>query len=440
MALAIALAIALGLLVGGLAGYLLGARAARTDARRLVADAERAARERIEQVLGTREQMATQVKAATADALGDASKQLAALTEQMRKADSEAAQKALGEREAEIRRLSDPLRQGLERIEREVAEFSKERKATDRATKALLAQMDGGVKDLRTQTSSLVKALRRPQTRGQWGEVQLRRCVEIAGMTEHVDFELQHTLRDGEGWLRPDAVILLPAERRVVVDSKVPLDAYLEAIEASEDPARKAELTRHARQAREHIRSLASKRYQDQFAAGETPDFVVCFFPSEPALHAAFEADADLYAYALEEGVLIATPTTLIGLLRTIELGWRQERIAAEVHQIAAAARELHGRFGTFLTALAKVGRGLTTATGAYNQAIGSVEGRLLPQLRKVEDLGASSGKRIEASEPVEQAVRPIAAAELPTEAGEASSQPRLAELPAPPERDADAA
>ncbi len=237
--------------------------------------------------------------------------------------------------------------------------MSRDRRSADGAVRTLLDEMKIGLGDLGTQTGTLVKALRQPQTRGQWGEVQLKRCVEIAGMTEHVDFELQQTFNDGEGILRPDAVVMLPAGRRVVIDSKVPLDAYLEVLEAEDDASRKGELIRHARQVRDHITKLASKRYQDQFDSGETPDFVVCFMPSEAALHAAFEAEPSLYDYALEQKILIATPTTLVGLLRTVELGWRQEQIAEQAQEIASASRELHSRMGAFLEHFAKAGRQL---------------------------------------------------------------------------------
>ena len=228
----------------------------------------------------------------------------------------------------------------------------------DLQTRTLLEQMGQTVGNLNAETAGLKKALRQPQTRGQWGELQLRRCVEIAGMTEHVDFELQETLRTDDGRLRPDARFLLPEGRSFVADSKVPLDAFLDAQEAEVESERLSELERHARQAREHIRSLSSKDYQGQFKAGEMPDLVICFVPNEPALHAAFAADPTLFDYALERSVLVVSPTSLIGLLRTMELGWRQERMVAEAAEIAEAADTLHARFAKFLSDFDKVGRG----------------------------------------------------------------------------------
>jgi DNA recombination protein RmuC len=327
---------------------------------------------------------------------------------EQRERDREATEAALQKREAEFRRLTEPIGKNLERIEKEVSTMSRDRRSADGAVRTLLDEMKVGLGDLGTQTGTLVKALRQPQTRGQWGEVQLKRCVEIAGMTEHVDFELQQTFNDGEGILRPDAVVMLPAGRRVVIDSKVPLDAYLEVLEAEDDASRKGELIRHARQVRDHITKLASKRYQDQFDSGETPDFVVCFMPSEAALHAAFEAEPSLYDYALEQKILIATPTTLVGLLRTVELGWRQEQIAEQAQEIASAARELHSRSGSFVEHFAKAGRQLSSATKSFDDAVGSWDSRIVPQLRRIEEMGAASGKEIEEPRRVDRPVRPI--------------------------------
>ena len=193
----------------------------------------------------------------------------------------------------------------------------------------------------------------------------------------------------------------------------MPLDAFLDAQEAEDESTRQVHLARHARQAREHVRSLSTKDYQGQFKAGEMPDLVICFIPNEPALHAAFTADPELFDYALERNVLLVSPTSLIGLLRTMELGWRQERMVAEAAEIAEAAGTLHGRFVKFLADLEGVGKGLTTAAKAYDKAVGSMEGRLLPQLRKVESMGIAPGKEIQPPEPTHITVRSIAAPEL---------------------------
>jgi len=349
------------------------------------------------------------IQEATSQVASQVVADLLRVNEESRKLDAKTAEAALDKRQAEIKNLTERIAQGQKKIEEQV----QRRGETDLRTQALLEQMGQTIGNLNNETAGLKKALRQPQTRGQWGELQLRRCIEIAGMTEHVDFELQETLRTEEGRLRPDARFLLPEGRSFVADSKVPLDAFLDAQESEVESERRVHLERHARQAREHVRSLSSKDYQGQFNPGETPDLVICFIPNEPALHAAFAADPGLFDYALERNVLLVSPTSLIGLLRTMELGWRQERMVAEAAEIAEAAKTLHGRFAKFLGDFDKIGRGLRTATGAYDTAVGSMERRLLPSLRRVEGLGVAPGKEIEAPQPVEATVREITAPEL---------------------------
>jgi DNA recombination protein RmuC len=379
---------------------------------------------------GRRQPPAPDVGAAVREAASRAVGDLQRMNEESRKVDATAAEAALAKREAEFRRLTEPIGENLKRIEREVTTLSRERKAADGAVRALLDEMKVGLGDLGAQTGTLVKALRQPKTRGEWGEVQLKRCVEIAGMTEHVDFEVQQTLHGEDGVLRPDAIVMLPAARKVVVDSKVPLDAYLEVLEAEDETTRKGELIRHARQVRDHIAKLSSKRYQDQFESGDTPDFVVCFMPSEAALHAAFETEPALYDYALEQKILIATPTTLVGLLRTVELGWRQERIAEEAQQIASTASDLHSRMGVFLKHMSKAGRQLSSAVNAYNDAVSSAESRVLPQMRRFQDLGAAPGEELETPQRIDQTTREIVAEELEQLEEAAPATDSAAELP----------
>jgi DNA recombination protein RmuC len=356
---------------------------------------------------------AAAIQEATSRAVAD----LQRMNEESRKLDTQAAEATLDKRQAEIKALTERIAKGQEKIEAEV----RKRGEGDLQTRTLLEQMGQTVGSLNAETAGLKKALRQPQTRGQWGELQLRRCIEIAGMTEHVDFEMQETIQTEDGRLRPDARFLLPEGRSFVADSKVPLDAFLDAQEAEVEAERRVHLERHARQAREHVRALSSKDYQGQFKAGETPDLVICFIPNEPALHAAFTADPELFDYALKLNVLLVSPTSLIGLLRTMELGWRQERMVAEAAEIADAAGTMHARFTKFLNDFDKVGRGLTTAANAYDSAVGSMERRLLPQLRKVESLGVTPSKAIEPPEPVEITVREITAPELRESSDETS-------------------
>jgi len=362
------------------------------------------------------------IQEATAQVASQMMSNLLQANEEARKVDVANAEAALDKRQGEIdkrqvemRQLADRIAKGQEKIEHEV----RRRGEVDLQTRTLLEQVGQTVGNLNAETAGLKKALRQPQTRGQWGEMQLRRCIEIAGMTEHVDFELQETLRTEDGQLRPDARFLLPEGRSFVADSKVSFDAFLDAQEAEDESTRQIHLSRLARQAREHVRSLSTKDYQGQFKAGETPDLVICFMPNEPAMHAALAADPELFEYALERNVLLVGPTSLIGLLRTMELGWRQERMVAEAAEIAEAAGTLHARFSRFLGEFERVGKGLTTAAGAYDKAVGSMEARLLPSLRKVEGMGVAPGKEIEPPEPTQITVRQISAPELREAAAE---------------------
>ena len=371
------------------------------------------------------------IQQATSEVASRMMSNLLQANEEARKVDVANAEAALDKRQGEIdksqlemRQLADRIAKGQEKIEHEV----RRRGEVDLQTRTLLEQVGQTVGNLNSETAGLKKALRQPQTRGQWGEMQLRRCIEIAGMTEHVDFELQETLRTDDGQLRPDARFLLPEGRSFVADSKVSFDAFLDAQEAEDESTRQVHLARLARQAREHVRSLSTKDYQGQFKAGETPDLVICFMPNEPAMHAALAADPELFEYALERNVLLVGPTSLIGLLRTMELGWRQERMVAEAAEIAEAAGTLHGRFSRFLGEFERVGKGLTTAAGAYDKAVGSMEARLLPSLRKVEGMGVAPGKEIEPPEPTQITVRQISAPEL---------REAVAETESPGERDA---
>lgn len=353
--------------------------------------------------------LAPAIQEAAHEATSRAMDNLLKMNEELRKREAETATETLDKRQAEIRSLAERIAKGQERIEAQV----RSRGEADLQTKTLLEQMGQTIGNLNSETAGLKKALRQPQTRGQWGELQLRRCIEIAGMTEHVDFELQQTLRTEDGRLRPDALFHLPEGRSFVADSKVPLDAFLDAQEAEVESERRGHLERHARQAREHVRALSSKDYQGQFNPGATPDLVICFIPNEPALHAAFAADPELFDYALKQKVLLVSPTSLIGLLRTMELGWRQERMVERATEIAEAAEALHTRFGKFIGEFDAVGARLTSATRAYNSAVGSMEARLLPQLRKTEDMGIGRGSEIEAPQPIEATVREITAPEL---------------------------
>jgi DNA recombination protein RmuC len=359
---------------------------------RRLAELRAATEEKIALVAGNREQLAEQMKAISTDTLRQVSEQVELLATAHRAADRATAAGELGKRTEEIKRSLDPIAQNLKRVSDEVTRLEQDRRTTQGQTRQMFESMSAELSRLRGETGALVSALKRPQIRGAWGEMQLRNCVAAANMTEHVDFVSQLSVEDSDGArLRPDLVVHLPAERDVVVDAKVPMDAYLRAIDASDEAEQQELLRQHGRQTRQHIDALASKRYHAQFES--SPEFVVMFIPNEGVWCAALETEPTLLEHGAAKGVLIATPTTLIALLHATYYGWRQEKIAASAREIAAAGRELHKRIATFLEPYAKLGRQLNSAMSAYNQGVGSLDARVLPQLRRLEEAGAGSEK-----------------------------------------------
>jgi DNA recombination protein RmuC len=322
----------------------------------------------------------------------------------------------------------DPIASTLKIFDEKTQALDRERQRAYGTLTEQVKALAEGQERLRTETGSLRTALRAPHIRGRWGEIQLRRVVELAGMLAHCDFEEQTTATDADGrMLRPDLVVKLPGGKRVVVDAKVPLAAYLDSLEAQDEETRGAHLVTHARQVRDHITKLAAKRYWQQFEPA--PEFVIMFLPDETFFRAACEADAGLLELGPESGVLPSSPTTLIGLLKVFAYAWQQETIAEDTRKIAALGRELYERLGLFASHFAKVGRALDTAVGAYNQATGSLERRLLVTARKFEEHGAATGELPEA-EPLEKAPVPLTATEL------TRAEAIQAELP-PPAADA---
>ncbi len=361
---------------------------------RQLAELRAATEEKIALVSGNREQLSEHMKAISADALRQVSEQVEKVATAQRAADRASAAGELGKRSEEIKRALDPIAENLKRVSDEVGRLEHDRRATHGQVRQMFESMGAEVGRLRDQTGTLVSALKRPQVRGAWGEMQLRNCVAAANMTEHVDFVAQVNVSGPDGSrLRPDLVVHLPAERDVVVDAKVPMDAYLRALDATDESEQQELLRHHGRQTRQHIDALASKAYHAQFEA--SPEFVVMFIPNEGVYCAALEAEPTLLEHGAAKGVLIATPTTLIALLHATYYGWRQEKIAESAREIAAAGRELHKRIATFLEPYAKLGRQLNGAVNAYNQAAGSLDGRVLPQLRRLEDAGARSEKPV---------------------------------------------
>jgi DNA recombination protein RmuC len=297
-------------------------------------------------------------------------------------------------------------------MESEIGRLERERREAQGELAQMIRQLGEGVGTLRSETGNLVNALRRPATRGSWGEIQLRNVVEMAGMLEHCDFVEQGTLRTPDGALRPDMLVRLPGGKVVVVDSKVPLDAYLRALECEAESERELHTAQHARQTRDHITKLASKGYQRELDCA--PEFVVMFVPSDVIYQAALAADPSLIEHGVQQHVLLATPTTLIGLLWAVHYGWRQELIAESARTIADSARELHRRLGRFIEPLGKVGRQLDSAVSAYNEAVGSFDLRVIPQVRRIEAAGASSDKDVQAPPAIDSTARRLTAQPAP--------------------------
>jgi DNA recombination protein RmuC len=355
------------------------------------------------------ERLREEMKAISLDVLKQTGDSLAQSVEHARRAEQERASGEMARRAEEIKGLVGPVAEKLGRMEGEIGRLERERRQAQGELAQMLRQLGEGVGTLRQETGNLVSALKRPTTRGSWGEIQLRNVVEMAGMVAHCDFLEQSTVSGEEGHsLRPDMLVRLPGGKLVVVDSKVPLDAYLSALETSSEAERETHAARHARQTREHIAKLASKGYQRQFDS--TPEFVVMFVPSDGIYHAALAADPALIEYGVQQQVLMATPTTLIGLLWAVHYGWRQELIAQSAREIGESARELHRRLGRFVEPLAKLGRQLDGATAAYNEAVGSFDHRVVPQVRRIEQAGAASEREVLAPPAIEVSARTITA------------------------------
>jgi DNA recombination protein RmuC len=308
--------------------------------------------------------------------------------------------------------LLQPMRETLNKVQLQVAAADRDRAGSYQAVTSQLSGLVLSQEQLRQTTERLSQALRSPNARGRWGEMQLRRIVEMSGMLEHCDFEEQPQATTESGARQtPDMIVRLPGNASIVIDSKVPIDAYLRAAQARDDAAREKELGAHARQVREHIRSLGSKEYWTQFQP--SPEFVVMFLPIEPLLAAAFERDASLLEFASTVRVVPATPMTLMAVLRAVSYGWKQQQLAVNAEEIQQLGRELYDRLATMVEHLDRVGTNIKQAADSYDRFIGSLEQKVLPSARRFKELGVSSTKELEAPDPLRLAMRKVQKEEL---------------------------
>jgi DNA recombination protein RmuC len=372
---------------------------------------ERAA-ERLATVNDAQERLSASFKALSAEALQSSMTQLSEMAQaQLRTVQTEA-KGDLDKRQHAVEQLVAPLKEQLGRVDGQLLRLDQERRESRGRLESQLRTLTETGDRLRTETGALVTALRKPNARGQWGQMQLRNVVEAAGMLKHCDFAEQHSYAGEESTLRPDMVVSLPGGKCVVVDAKSPLQGVLDAYQARDDAERDRHLRDHARLLRKHVKALAEKAYWSRLET--TPDMVVMFLPGESLLGPALEADPALLQDAMAQRVLIATPTTLLALLHSVAYGWQQERVAESAQAISDLGRELYGRLVKLSTLLGTLGTRLNGAVRAYNETVGSYEARVLPGARRFADHGAvAEGRELPELEPVTVSARAVHTAEL---------------------------
>jgi len=366
----------------------------------------RAATERKESFKQAAEELSEKFKALSRDALKDNNQSFLQLAHSTLGKFQESAKGDLELRTRAIDQLVRPLKESLEKVDGKIGELEKTRAGAYSELREQVKALATSQSQLQAETGNLVKALRAPHVRGRWGEIQLRRVVELAGMLQYCDFVEQETLATEDSRIRPDLIVRLPGNRTIVVDSKVPFDAFYESITTTDEVVRLAKLKEHARLVRVHITALSRKSYWE--TVQPTPEFVLLFLPGETFYSAALEHDPKLIEDGVSDKVIIATPTTLIALLKAVSYGWRQEQMATNAQEVSRLAKDLYDRLRTFTGHFADIGKGLDRALDSYNKGVGSLEARVLVTARKFKERGAISGEEIETLEPIDKLARPL--------------------------------
>lgn len=366
----------------------------------------RAAEERLSSFNKATEELSQRFKALSRDALKDNNQSFLELAQSTLEKFQDGAKGDLEHRQKAIDQLVKPLKESLEKVDGKIGELEKTRAGAYSELREQVKALATSQSQLQSETGNLVKALRAPHVRGRWGEIQLRRVVELAGMLQYCDFVEQETVATEDARIRPDLIIRLPGNRTIVVDSKVPFEAFYESIATTDETVRLAKLKEHARLVRTHINSLSRKSYWE--LVQPTPEFVLLFLPGETFYSAALEHDPKLIEDGVGEKVIIATPTTLIALLKAVSYGWRQEQMAANAEEVGELAKVLYDRLRVFTSHFTEIGRGLVKAIDSYNRSVGSLEARVLFTARKFKERGAISGEEIETLEPIDKVARPL--------------------------------